>query len=359
MPTLSRIGYSSFGAALCWSVFSAAAQAQLAIPEPMPIMDAGHSTLSGVQQVNIVRSTINSVYNSSPDNMPVDLAPVQIPSRINRFNSAKEGAMYFLPARMYLNANVENSLRLETNVFQSSRGSSQDMTYRILPNVTLGYALTRKTRVSANYFLLRDQYMAHSSLLTRNIQSVGFAIDHDFPLTRKTTLTTGFFARELLLTNSQPLNDLIPTATLVRRIGQSGILYSSVMGQMRFRNVLGEWQEADQFYSVGAIRRKGLWVFSADSTLVTNFGVRRLRGGPNNQNIILTFEADRQISRKLPLVAFLRVQPIFNTGANQAVGFAGTNVRVFGGLRLDIAKPAIFPVKIDKHEKLAKSDLQL
>lgn len=311
--------------------------------------------IPGTVQADVVRQTINSVEQGSADTLPIDLVPVQLPSRTNPMQYAKEGLLYHLPARMFLTGTVENTLRLETNIFQTSSHYRQDMIYRVMPNVTLGYALSRKTRISANYFFLRDQYAFRNALMSRNIQSVGFQVDRDFQISPKTTLTAGLLNRQLFMTGSQPFTDILPSLTLVRRVGQSGILYSSIMGQLRWRHMLTQWQEGDQFYTLGGIYRKNLWALSANTTLVSNFGVPSLRGGANNQMIIMTVEADRQISRKIPIIAFVRVQPIFNMGANQSPGFAGVNFRVYGGLRMDIAKPALFPPKIGKQYKLAKS----
>lgn len=354
---MSRAGVtiSCLALGLLASAQQASAQS-LAPPPPAAIPSRAETNLiPGTVQADVVTQTLNAVEQGSPDTMPVDLVPVQLPSRTSTMQYAKEGILYHLPARMFLTGNVENSLRLETNIFQTSSNYRQDMIYRLLPNITLGYALSRKTRVSANYFYLRDQYAFHNSLMSRNIQSVGFEVDRDFQITPKTTLTAGLFNRQLFMTGSTSFTDILPSMTLVRRVGRSGILYSSIMGQLRFRHMLTQWQEGDQFYTVGGIYRKNLWALSANTTLVSNFGIQSLRGGANNQVIIMTMEADRQISRKLPIVAFVRVQPIFNIGANQSPGFAGVNFRVYGGLRMDIAKPALFPPKIGRQYQLAKA----
>ncbi len=340
-----RLGLTSLFFALSLAAISQVALAQAVPPAPA----AGRADMSGVVQTDIDQTTLNSVNQGSSDTMPVDLTPVQLPSRTSALESAKEDALFHLPAQMFFSGTMENSIRLETNVFQTLHHQRQDMVYRVLPNVTLGYALTRKTRISANYFFLRDTYADHGHALSRNIQNVGFEIDHDFTLTNKTTLTTGFFARELFLTHSRPLNDLLPSATLVHRVSPASIVYGSVTGQLRWVDVLGEWQEGDQFYAIGTVYRKNLWSFSTNATLVDNFGKRRLRGGANNQIIILTTELDRQLSRKLPVVAFIEAQPIFNMGANESPGFAGFNFRLYGGLRISVAKPALFPVKVANH----------
>lgn len=287
------------------------------------------------------------------DVLPVDLTPVRLPERGSAFTTLdtfKASALYNLPARMFFAGVVENSLRDETNVFQTENHNKNDMIYRVFPNVTVGYALTPKTRVAANYFFFRDQYTVHNQL-NRNIHSVGGRIDHDIPINNKTTLTLGFFARELLFNfngPNTPLNDLIPSMILTHRVGASSLVYASLLGQIRFQDVLGRFQEGDQFYSFGGLWRKRGWLFLTDCTLDSNFGNSRLRGGHNNQVVVLTMEASHRLHRNIPVSAFIRAEPIFNIGANSSPGFAGFNFRIFGGLRGELSKPAIFPVKVNR-----------
>ena len=287
----------------------------------------------------------------SSESSPVDLAPVKLLERtapVFQPSQFETGLLYKLPSRLFFYSSTENSLRLETNVLQTLHHNRADMIYRALPNVTVGYALTERTRVSANYFYLRDQYTRDNQLLSRNMNSIGFQIQHDIPLSERTNITTGFMSRQLLLSHSQPLSDLLPSVQITRRVGARGVVYGGVLGQIRFRNTIGRFQEGDQFYSFGGMYRTSRWYFLWDNTVVTNFGHRKLRYGPNNQNIIMTLEADYRISPRLPVVAFVRAQPIFNTGANEATGFAGVNFRIFGGLRLDLNKAPVFPVKLDR-----------
>ena len=287
----------------------------------------------------------------STTSQPSDLAPVKLPESTNamgQFEEFKTSALYRLPSRMFLNATVENSIRLETNVFQTARNHRADFIYRILPNATIGYALTKRTRVAGNYFFFRDQYTINANALSRNIHSLGGRIDHDLPINDRTSATVSFFARQLLLSRTQPLSDLLPSASIVRRVGDRGAIYGSILGQVRFRNTLGKYQEFDQFYSFGGVHRTPRWSLLADHTFITNFGNRQLRGGPNNALWVLTYEAAYKIHPVLPVAAFIRAEPIFNIGANQATGFAGFNFRLFGGLRLEVAKPPIFPVKIKR-----------
>jgi len=289
---------------------------------------------------------------NASDFVPIDLTPVKLPERTSAFSgmeSFKLQALNKLPSKMFLSATVENSLRFEANTYQTSRHYLSDMVYRVMPNVTVGYAFTKRTRVAANYFFFRDQYTLRNSWLSRNIHSVGGRIDHDIPLSEKTTLSMGVFPRFLFIdTVRQPnvmFNDIIPSVMVSRRTN-NGVLYGSVMGQIRFRDVLSNFQEGDQFYSFGYAWRKGKYNFLIDNTLVTNFGNSNMRGGHNNQVIITTLEAGRRIYTKIPTTAFIRAEPIYNMGANASPGYAGFNFRIFGGLRTEVYKPAIFPIKL-------------
>jgi hypothetical protein len=298
-----------------------------------------------IAQVQPAASTTNNI-------VPIDLEPVRLPTRSSTFtgiDAFKTQSYYHLPGRVFLNASVENSLRFELNTFQTNRHYLSDMVYRVLPSIDLGYALTKKTRISANYFFLRDQYDLRNKQLSRNFHSVGARIDHDVNFGQRNTLTFGFMPRVLFIQASHApdvvYNDLLPSIFLKRRVN-NGVIYGGVLGQIRFRDILSHFQEGDQFYSLGGSWLKGQNSFVADTTLVTNFGNSTLRQGPNNQNIIMTFEAGRRIHPRLPLTAFVRAQPIFNIGANHSPGYAGFNFRIFGGIRADLAKPAIFPVKL-------------
>jgi hypothetical protein len=189
--------------------------------------------------------------------------------------------------------------------------------------------------------------MDNSSLLSRNIHSVGFRGDKDFIVSPRTTVTTSFFARELFISNFDELSDLIPSVTVVRRVGSGGAVYASALGQIRWRDVFKEFQEGDTFFSIGSVYRNPKWTLVFDTTLIDNYGRPSLRGGvANNHAIVCTLEAGRKISQRLPLTAFIRAEPIFNIGQNTRAGYAGVNVRVFGGIRAEISKPAIFPVSL-------------
>lgn len=299
----------------------------------------------------------------------VDLVPAALPRRtpaFGRYNDFQQRALYHLPAKMFFSSVIENSLRLETNVFQTSPKESSDMIYRILPNTTLGYALTKSTRVSANYFFLRDQYTDFSPLLNRNFHSLGFQITQALPVKGKTGVMVGFMGRGLWATLDKfPgsfFNDYLPSITVTRPLGDKGraMVYASVIGQLRFREMCARFQEGDIFYTLGHIYRRGGWTLANDFTLVSNFGSQKIRQGPDTQIIIMGQELSRQISRKYPwLQTFLRTQQIYNMGAGNVPfipgvtggggvypGFAGVNCRVFGGLRMTLNKDPIWVPKL-------------
>jgi hypothetical protein len=329
-----------------------AAQAEAGISAPTAVPSTMLNSAN-----NIATPTGNFLAQTAPpvtggaDLQPIDLTPVRLPERGRAFGTLQNfrtGALYYLPAKMFVNINVENSLRLETNVFQTQKHPSTTGVYRIVPDVTIGYAPNRTTRVSANYFMFNDTYITHAASLDRTVQSVGFTGAKDFYLNPLTVLTTSVMARELFITKSKNLSDILPSISLVRRVGTYGAVYSSVLGQIRWQDIIGsKFMEGDQFYSVGAVYRRPRWSVLADTTLIDNFGKGNLRGGPNsNHLIVMTMEANRRLSSRVPLVAFVRAQPIFNMGQEKRQGFAGFNFRLFGGLRLELSKPAIFPVKL-------------
>ncbi len=317
---------------------------------------AGDTTLrqSDIAQSVPTDTTGGTGTGTGTDPRDFDLTPVSLPRRtpsFNRFEGMQSSALYFLPGRMFFSAIVDNSLRAETNVFQTNSRARTDMIYRVLPNTTIGYALTRSTRVSANYFFLRDQYTKYK-LLDRNFHSVGFQIDQDLYTKPGMQVTAGFMGRALFATpdefSSTFFNDLLPSITASKQIGQHAVVYGSVLGQIRFREVLNKFQEGDQFYSIGTTYRRGPWQGLLDFTLNNNFGNSNLRQGENNQVIILTEEIARRIPflPKLPVDAYVRAQQIFNMGANNSPGYAGINTRIFGGIRAYVTKPVIFPVKL-------------
>lgn len=297
----------------------------------------------------------------SPEDRPVDLTPVSLPRRspnFNRLDSFEAGVLYRLPTRLFFSSTVENSLRAETNIFQTERDATTDMIYRVLPNTTLGYALTRTTRVACNYFFLRDQYTEFNRPLSRNFHSVGFILSQDIPNRSKYNVNLNFMSRGLFATmdylDESFFNDLLPQLSVSRPVSNrfgNGVLYLNILGQIRFREVLSKFQEGDQFYSLGYVHWRGPWQFLFDTTLNNNFGSKRLRLGNDNQVFILTQEIARRVHPRFNLQTFVRSQEIYNMGASSSPGYAGFNYRIFGGLRFQVSKAPIFPVRMQLASK--------
>lgn len=334
---------AAFLLAFCSFAFAAPVLAE-GEPNPAPAQALSPADAAGGTAV------ASAPADSAAGQLPIELAPVKLPERRSAsevFQGFQRGILYNLPSRMFMNSSVENSVRLETNVYQKLHHNRADFIYRPAPSVTLGYALTRKTRVAANYFFIRDQYTRNDTPLSRNINSVGMRLDQDIRLTEKTTATVGIMDRWLFVSHSRWFNDVLPSLSVTRPVGYRGFIYGSVIGQLRWYDEFKTMQEGDVFYSFGGVYRRGPWVLSSDTTFLSNFRKRK-PAGPNSEMFILTLEAARRINPRLPLplYAFVRAQPIFNIGANQATGFAGYNFRLYGGLRLEMNKPAIFPVKL-------------
>jgi hypothetical protein len=283
-----------------------------------------------------------------------------------------------LPTRFYFLGVTEMSLRDETNVFQTasrahmlraasptdpfglltadqqisvlksaSIASRNDGVFRVLPNVTAGWALTPKTRVFANYFLLRDQ-LFHNVSVNTLIESIGGGIQHDFRIGRKGNLQATFQARELYQNHVHDVFDYLPGITYTRAITPHSVAFASVLLQLRGKQfIVAPNREIDPFYSVGAVYQRGAWQFSHATTFLQNF--RQPFAGNalipvNNYSFVLDFEVARRVHKKLPgLQAFVRAEPIFNMHSNATPGLSGVDFRIFGGLRLTLNKPSLLP----------------
>jgi len=102
-----------------------------------------------------------------------------------------------LPARLWFQAVTEESQRWETNVYQTSYKGRNDYVFRSLPNITLGYALTERTNIYTNFFVIKDIYAAHGALDSPTTISTSMGIRRDFPVTKRTVLQFDMQAREL------------------------------------------------------------------------------------------------------------------------------------------------------------------
>jgi hypothetical protein len=121
----------------------------------------------------------------------------------------------------------------------------------------------------------------------------------------------------------------------------------------------GATRELDPFYNYGMVMSYRDWNFVFSHTYVTNFRDPPFRGSvPSNGvvSMILDFEVSHPLTRKIPgLVTFIRAEPIFNWRSGYVPGQSGYDFRLYGGLRLTIAKPAYNTDMDELREKLKRA----
>lgn len=309
--------------------------------------------------------------------IPTDTLP--LPAVQNRLSFAENLQLRILqklPARFYFNSTCELSTRYETNPFQFPKkrsllhqlpppgiirilnsfqqaqindiiglANNDDVVFRILPNVTAGWTLTPKTRLYANYFMIRDQ-LAHNVRLNTVIHSIGGGIQQDIPVTSRGNLQAEFQFRELYQLHQQSVFDFLPGLTFSYVLTPRVVLFANALLQLRSKAFFqAPTKEIDPFYTWGGLYQRNGWTFSASTTFVQNFRepFRRNASIPvNNYSFICDFEISRRIIKELPgLQAFVRAEPIYNFHSHNRPGLAGMDFRMFFGMRMALAKPAL------------------
>jgi hypothetical protein len=309
--------------------------------------------------------------------LPTDVLP--LPSVQNRLTFGENFQLRILqrlPARFYFTGSAEGSFRYETNVFQFptkrallrqlpppqqiqqlpanqraqisnilSFVGAEDIVFRVLPNVTGGITLNPRTRIFANYFMISDTLAKHKRLDTV-IHSYAGGIQRDIPLGQRANLQAEFQFRELNQTHQQSVFDFLPGLTLSYVVTPRVVVFANALLQMRGKKYFqAPTKEIDPFYTWGGLYQRNGWNFSATSTLVQNFR-EPFRGNAtipvNNYAFILDFEVGRRLIKQLPgLQAFVRAEPIFNFASHNRPGLAGTDFRLFWGLRMAVSKPSL------------------
>lgn len=293
--------------------------------------------------------------------IPTDVTPVDMGREIS--DIANPGwrfrMMQRLPPRLWFNMSTEVSQRLDTNVLFTARNPEADYTFRVLPNVSLGYNVLKNTSVYCNYFVIKDVFARNGSQLTfPTTQSLSLGLRQDITINPRTFAQIDFQARELWQTTNLNQADLLPAINLTRLVGRNGAVFGSVVLQMRSAKYFqGPTREIDPFYSLGLLYRRGAWTFIATNTFVNNF--RRKTAIPNisNLSMISDFEVSRPIYKKFPaLVAFVRAEPIWNFDSHRAPGLSGFDFRLFGGMRFTVTKPS-YAAQVSKlKEQLLESE---
>ena len=298
----------------------------------------------------------------SPVSAPVNLAPVRLaqqvplgpiptditPVDLGRSKELLEPGWRFrlyqsLPAKMWFSSSTEVSQRLDTNVFFTYNKPRADYTFRVLPNVLLGYNVFSQTSVYCNYFVIKDLFAAHGNQLSfPTTQSLALGFRQDIPVGTRTFAQLDFQARELWQTSHLRQSDLLPAINLTRLLGANAAVFGSALLQLRGSEYFtGGTREIDPFYSLGALWRRGMWTFVATDTLVTNFRNKHAIPPNGNVSMIADFEASYPVSRRYPgLVWFIRAEPIWNWSSHKVPGLSGFDMRLFGGMRLTLSKPS-------------------
>jgi len=281
----------------------------------------------------------------NPTVIPTDVTPLifsgerGLLSRDLRFALMKR-----LPERLWFNMTTEASQRLETNPFFTTGGGKTDYAFRIMPNVTVGYNLLKRTSIYCNYFVIKDVFARNARILNfPTTQSLSLGFRHDVPIGRKTNIQFDFQARELWQAVHLHQADFLPAINVTHVVSPSFILFGSSVLQLRGREYfVCPTREIDPFFSVGFLYRRGNWNFTATNTYVLNFRSPPFHGSipaQGNQSMISDYEISRPVSRKFPaLVAFVRAEPVWNWDSHRRPGLSGFDFRLFTGLRLAVNK---------------------
>lgn len=288
-----------------------------------------------------------------------------------------------LPSRFFLDANVEESYRYETNPFQfpSARRlrrrlipSAADFAlleaeqqqeilnefgfinkdgtaFRVIPNVTAGFLLTPRTKVYANYFFIRDQFLGPNNQLSSTLNSISWGVKHERHLFKRLTLITDFQARELMISNQFPVFDYLPSVTVSYPVTRSTTVFLNSLLQLRgTKYMVAPTIEIDPFYTAGFSHVHGQWLITASGVLVTFFRSpflgREAQIDRDHFFWIVDAEVSRPISRKVPgLRGFVRAENIWNFNTNDSPGSSGYDFRIYGGIKYFTGRQPTYPLE--------------
>ena len=327
--------------------------------------------------------------------LPTDIVQLRAAGNANSFGEKFQlRVLEKLPPRFYLNANVETTFRDETNPFQFptkrkfleqiyaqtpppifqqldafQQGevlnsvrlvARNNIAFRVIPNVTVGWALTPGTRAYCNYFMIRDQMM-HSTTLNSVAHSLAWGAQHDFPLGRRASLQADGQFREFFTRHGPRLFDFLPSLTLSYSVTPNISAYVNTLLQLRGdRYFQAPTREIDPFYTVGVVGQRGNWTFSTSGTFIQNF--RRPFGSRsglpvNAYSAVLDFEVSKRLTKRIPgLQTFVRAEPIYNMHTHNRPGLAGMDFRLYWGLRMALSKPALYSSIEQMRQQLKKAE---
>lgn len=317
-----------------WLFLSACVQ-----PPPAAAQGFGQTNLAPINLVqNVQRAGV-----PNPTIIPTDVTPTPIGQERELIRPGfRFYLMQKLPRKMWFNATVETSQRLETNVFFTSNNPQPDYVFRVLPNVSLGYNFRPHTSIYTNYFVIKDVFADHGILTYPTTQSLAGGLRHEIPVNNRTNVQLDCQVRELWQAAGLRQSDIIPSVTATRVFTPRCIGFANIQMQMRGAYPFnGPSREIDPFYTVGMLYRWKQWTLLATDTLVTNYRGSNAIPPQGNVAMIADFEVNRPISKKLPgVVAFVRAEPIWNWSSHAFPGLSGFDFRLFSGIRMSVSKPS-------------------
>lgn len=324
--------YKEIRAIACASVLLASANipAYAIEPEPAPTF---------VNPVNRTPPTFGNPTILPTDTVPLSRDPeTSLLNRELRFAILKK-----LPTRLWFTVTNEVSQRYENNVFFTYSHHKGDYAFRVLPNVSVGYNVFKRTSVYGNYFVIKDEFAVHRLLSFPTTQSLSLGVRHEVPLGSRGNMQLDLQARELWQTSHLRQADLLPSVNFTYALAPSLVAFASALVQLRGRNYfVAPTREIDPFYTIGALYQRGRWTFTATNTFINNFRSPPFSSSiPRQGNTVMIsdFEISRPVIKQLPsLTSFIRVEPVWNWQSKKQPGLSGFDVRVFGGLRLALSK---------------------
>lgn len=310
--------------------------------------------------------------------LPTDIVPLQdrdaFKTPVTELLQLK--MMQRLPSKLYFSAAIELTMRDETNPFQFptkralmaqlprpavwrqlnavtqaglydviGQVARNQLVFRSLPNLSMGWNLGSHTRIFTNYFMIRDQ-LTHNMRLNTVIHSYAVGLQHDKPIGPKGSLQFEFQGRELWQLHQQSVFDFLPSITYTHILTPRTVLFVNALMQLRGKAPFqAPTKEMDPFYTWGGLYQKNGWTFTATSTLVQNFRqpFHSFATIPKNNYVLISdFEIARRMIKQYPgLQAFIRAEPIWNFHAHNLPSLSGMDFRLFFGMRYAMAKPAL------------------
>jgi hypothetical protein len=280
--------------------------------------------------------------------LPTDLTPIRVNQERELFNPSKSYYVFQkLPPRLWFNMTTEINQRLETNVYLKDAASAKkaDYVFRAFPSLTVGYYLGKGTSIYSNYFVIKDVYAQSGSLGRPTTQSLSMGVRKEVPLGDHSSLQFDFQSRELWQAAGLHQADLIPGVLYTRIFKGNTVGFANVQLQMRGRDYfVAPTREIDPFYTLGLVKTVNGFIFTATSTLITNYRSPPFTGSipaHGNEAIISDYEVAHPVGKKMPgLVAFVRAEPIWNWNSGHTPGISGFDFRLYSGFRYNLAKTA-------------------